>query len=57
MKSRQVAHETPKSVSDSQKVKFGAGSIPRILVLPAKKETTDKKRVRFGAGSIPHALR
>jgi hypothetical protein len=54
-KKQPLVRKPSKKIADARRVRFGAGSAPRIL--RADPATRDTKAVRFGAGSCPAALR
>ena len=44
------------AIADSRRVRFGAGSAPRVI-RALDKATQDSRTIRFGAGSAPASLR
>jgi hypothetical protein len=55
-KQKIVVRKPTKKIADSRRVRYGAGSAPRI-VRSLDKATQDTRAIRFGAGSAPAALR
>lgn len=45
-----------KKISDSRRVRYGGGSVPRVL-RTQDEATRDSRAIRFGGGSCPAALR
>jgi hypothetical protein len=55
-KKQPVVRKPSKKISDPRRVRYGAGSAPRIVRSPAV-ATQDSGAIRFGAGSAPASLR
>jgi len=55
-KQSQIVRKPSKKIADSRRVRYGAGSAPRV-VRAADAPTQDTRAIRFGAGSAPAALR
>ena len=55
-KQKPVVRTPPKKIIDSRRVRYGAGSAPRV-VRALDAATKDSGAIRFGAGSCPAALR
>jgi hypothetical protein len=51
-----VVRKPSKKISDPRRVRYGAGSAPRI-VRALDAATQDSGAIRFGAGSCPASLR
>jgi hypothetical protein len=55
-KQSQIVRKPSKKIADSRRVRYGAGSAPRV-VRAADAATQDTRAIRFGAGSRPASLR
>ena len=55
-KQSQIVRRPSKKIADSRRVRYGAGSAPRV-VRAADAATQDTRVMRFGAGSAPAILR
>jgi hypothetical protein len=55
-KQSQIVRKPSKKIADSRRVRYGAGSAPRV-VRAADAATQDTRAIRFGAGSGPASLR
>jgi hypothetical protein len=55
-KQSQIVRKPSKKIADSRRVRYGAGSAPRV-VRAADAATQDTRVMRFGAGSAPAILR
>ncbi len=55
-KQSQIVRKPSKKIADSRRVRYGAGSAPRV-VRAADASTQDTRAIRFGAGSAPAGLR
>ena len=55
-KQSQIVRKPSKKIADPRRVRYGAGSAPRVI-RPLDKATRDSGAVRFGAGSAPASLR
>jgi hypothetical protein len=55
-KQLQTVRKPAKKIVDSRRVRFGAGSAPRV-VRAQDAATRDAGKIRFGAGSAPASLR
>jgi hypothetical protein len=55
MKTQQT-RKPSKKIVDSRRVRFGGGSMPRIL-RTQDAATRDSRKIRFGGGSCPALLR
>ena len=55
-KQKQIVRKPSKKIADARRVRYGAGSAPRV-VRTLDKATADSRTVRFGAGSAPASLR
>ena len=55
-KQKQLVRKPSKKIVDSRRVRYGAGSAPRVI-RAAEAATRDSRTVRFGAGSMPASLR
>jgi len=55
-KQSQIVRKPSKKIADSRRVRYGAGSAPRV-VRAADAPTQDTRAIRFGAGSAPAGLR
>jgi hypothetical protein len=53
---KQIVRKPSKKVIDPRKVRYGAGSAPRV-VRAQDAATRDSGKIRFGAGSTPASLR
>jgi hypothetical protein len=55
-RNKQAVRKPSKKIADSRKVRYGGGSMPRVLRAqdPA---TRDPRTIRFGGGSCPAILR
>ena len=51
-----VARKPSKKIADSQRIRFGTGSAPRVVRLQDG-ATRDSGTIRFGTGSAPASLR
>jgi hypothetical protein len=51
-----LVRKPSKKVADSRRVRYGAGSAPRVI-RPLDKATQDAGKIRYGAGSAPASLR
>jgi hypothetical protein len=56
MSKKPVVRKPSKKIADSRRVRFGAGSAPRVI-RALDKATQDSRTIRFGAGSAPASLR
>jgi hypothetical protein len=54
-KQSQIVRRPSKKIADSRRVRYGGGSMPRVL--RSDKATQDSRSVRFGGGSMPASLR
>jgi hypothetical protein len=54
-KQKQLVRKSSKKIADARRVRYGAGSAPRVI--RAEGATRDTRAVRFGAGSMPASLR
>jgi hypothetical protein len=52
----QTVRKPTKKIADSQRVRYGSGSAPRV-VREQDAATRDPRAVRFGSGSAPAGLR
>jgi hypothetical protein len=55
MKTQQT-RKPSKKIVDSRRVRFGGGSMPRVL-RTQDSATRDSRKIRFGGGSCPALLR
>jgi hypothetical protein len=55
-KQKQVVRKPSKKIADARRVRYGAGSAPRV-VRTLDSATQDSRAIRFGAGSAPASLR
>jgi hypothetical protein len=55
-KQSQIVRRPSKKIADARRVRYGGGSMPRVL-RAADKLTQDSRTVRFGGGSMPASLR
>jgi len=55
-KQSQIVRKPSKKIADSRRVRYGGGSMPRVL-RAADQLTQDARTVRFGGGSMPASLR
>jgi hypothetical protein len=55
-KNPSVVRKPSKKIADSRRVRFGGGSVPRIL-RAQDAATRDSRAIRFGGGSVPASLR
>jgi hypothetical protein len=55
-KTKPIVRKPSKKIADPRRVRFGAGSAPRVLRAP-EAATKDSGAIRFGAGSCPAGLR
>jgi len=55
-KQKQLVRKPSKKIADSRRVRYGAGSAPRV-VRALDSATQDSRVIRFGAGSAPAGLR
>ena len=55
-KQKQVVRKPSKKIADARRVRYGAGSAPRV-VRTVDSATQDPRAIRFGAGSAPASLR
>ena len=51
-----LVRKPSRKVADPRRVRYGAGSAPRVI-RPLDKATQDAGKIRFGAGSAPASLR
>lgn len=51
-----VVRKPAKKIADARRVRYGAGSAPRVL-RSLDTATKDSRLIRFGAGSCPASLR
>ena len=56
-KKQPVVRKLGKQITDSRKVRFGAGSAPAKVVRSADAATADSGAIRFGSGMAPASLR
>jgi hypothetical protein len=56
MQKKPVIRKSSKKIADQRRVRFGGGSLPRVL-RSADKATQDSRAIRFGGGSMPASLR
>jgi len=56
MSKKPVVRKPTKKIADPRRVRFGGGSLPRVL-RTLDKATHDSRAVRFGGGSLPASLR
>lgn len=56
MSKKPVVRKPTKKIADARRVRFGGGSLPRVL-RSADKATQDSRAIRFGGGSLPASLR
>jgi len=56
MSKKPVVRKPSKKIADPRRVRYGAGSAPRVI-RSLDKATRDSGKVRFGAGSAPASLR
>lgn len=54
-KQKQVVRKPSRKIADARRVRYGAGSAPRVI--RGEATTRDARTVRFGAGSMPASLR
>jgi hypothetical protein len=54
-KQSQVVRKPTKKIADARRVRYGGGSMPRVL--RADSQTQDSRTIRFGGGSMPAGLR
>ena len=55
-KKQQIVRKPGKKIVDSRRIRYGAGSAPRV-VRAQDAATQDSGKIRFGAGSTPASLR
>jgi hypothetical protein len=55
-KKQQIVRKPGKKIVDSRRIRYGAGSAPRV-VRAQDAATQDAGKIRFGAGSTPASLR
>jgi hypothetical protein len=55
-KQKQIVRKPSKKIADPRRVRYGAGSAPRVI-RALDDATRDSGKVRFGAGSAPATLR
>ena len=55
-KQSQILRKPTKKIADARRVRYGGGSMPRVL-RTADAPTQDSRAVRFGGGSMPASLR
>jgi hypothetical protein len=55
-KKPQTVQKPSKKIADSRRIRYGAGSAPRVL-RAQDAATHDSGKIRFGAGSMPASLR
>ena len=55
-KQSQIVRKPSKKIADSRRVRYGGGSMPRVL-RTADALTQDSRTIRFGGGSMPASLR
>ena len=55
-KTQQIVRKPSKKVADPRRVRYGAGSAPRVI-RAQDAATHDARKIRFGAGSAPASLR
>jgi hypothetical protein len=53
---KQIVRKPGKKIVDSRRIRYGAGSAPRVL-RAQDAATRDSGKIRFGAGSAPASLR
>lgn len=51
-----IVRKPSKTIADARRVRYGGGSMPRVL-RSADKLTQDSRKIRFGGGSMPASLR
>ena len=56
-KKQPVVRKPGKRISDTRKIRFGAGSAPAKVVRSADAATADSGAIRFGTGCAPAILR
>ena len=56
-KKKPVVRKPGKQITDTRKVRYGAGSAPAKVVRSADAATADSGAIRFGAGWAPASLR
>jgi hypothetical protein len=56
MSKKQLVRKPSKKIADARRVRYGAGSAPRVI-RALDKATRDPRAIRFGAGSAPASLR
>ena len=56
MSKKQAVRKSTKKIADQRRVRFGGGSLPRVL-RTLDNATKDSRAIRFGGGSIPASLR
>jgi hypothetical protein len=54
-KQSQIVRKPSKKIADARRVRYGGGSMPRVL--RSDKATQDSHTIRFGGGSMPASLR
>ena len=55
-KKQPVVRKPSKKIADARRVRYGGGSMPRVLRTKAS-ATSDSRAMRFGGGSMPAILR
>ena len=55
-KKQPVVRKPSKKIADARRVRYGGGSMPRVL-RTQHAATTDTRAIRFGGGSTPALLR
>src|SRR5260221_5390657 len=56
MSKKPAVRKATKKISDQRRVRFGGGSLPRVL-RTLDKATQDSRAIRFGAGSMVASLK
>jgi hypothetical protein len=51
-----VVRKSSKKIADARRVRYGGGSMPRVL-RAQDAATRDSRAIRFGGGSCPASLR
>jgi len=55
-KKQPVVRKPSKKIADARRVRYGGGSMPRVL-RTKDSATSDSRAMRFGGGSMPAILR
>ena len=56
MSKKPAVRKPTKKIADQRRVRFGGGSLPRVL-RSVDSATRDSRAIRFGGGSMPASLR